>query len=394
MNGESAAISGENPRDGAGEGGLDPARRAAFAQDLLRALTAHCPGSRAKLRGSLARGTADAYSDIDIVWTVPGDRFAPCLAAVRDVLESVAPLESLRTDPDARNSRERRLLFAAFRGLPLFWRVDLEVVSSPPAPGESRPASCGDDWSGLASALANAVAATKAVLRGQPQNAQGLLERGFRRIDAPDGVSGRWFADIRRLAETAARREPGLRPLADRVLRLTDSHRAQLLWRTLPAAVRERVDELVLAGRNIQAVQAMRESGIDPRPELHECVEVFDGRQRELADRLPPPAPRDVGTLAGAAGALPRDPVAVEAVWDGDTWGWIVVLTAVLAEPWESVALAGFRIGAAGTGEAARTGRELAARLGIPFRFASPDEPDEDAPRWWDVRHRSPDPGR
>ncbi|MGW1843072.1 hypothetical protein [Streptomyces sp. NPDC001966] len=394
MNGESAAISGENPRDGAGEAGLDPARRAAFAQDLLRALTAHCPGSRAKLRGSLARGTADAYSDIDIVWTVPGDRFAPCLAAVRDVLESVAPLESLRTDPDARNSRERRLLFAAFRGLPLFWRVDLEVVSSPPAPGESRPASCGDDWSGPASALANAVAATKAVLRGQPQNAQGLLERGFRRIDAPDGVSGRWFADIRRLAETAARREPGLRPLADRVLRLTDSHRAQLLWRTLPAAVRERVDELVLAGRNIQAVQAMRESGIDPRPELHECAEVLDGRQRELADRLPPPAPRDVGTLAGAAGALPRDPVAVEAVWDGDTWGWIVVLTAVLAEPWESVALAGFRIGAAGTGEAARTGRELAARLGIPFRFASPDEPDEDAPRWWDVRHRSPDPGR
>ncbi|MFE7265346.1 nucleotidyltransferase domain-containing protein [Streptomyces sp. NPDC057592] len=287
-------MNGENPRDGAGEGGLDPARRAAFAQELLRALTAHCPGSQAELRGSLARGTADEYSDIDIVWTVPGDRFAPCLAAVRDVLESVASLDSLRTDPDARNSRERRLLFAAFHGLPLFWRVDLEVGSSPAAPaaqGESRPASCGDDWSDPASALANAVAATKAVLRGQPQNAQGLLERGFRRIDAPDGLSGRWFADIRRLAETAAGREPDLRPLADRVLRLTDSHRAQLLWRTLPAGVRERVDELILAGRNIQAVQAMRESGIDPRPELHECVEVLDGRHRELADRLPPPAP-------------------------------------------------------------------------------------------------------
>ncbi|MFF3780613.1 nucleotidyltransferase domain-containing protein [Streptomyces sp. NPDC001933] len=387
MNGEGTAMNGENPRDGAGEGGLDPARRAAFAQELLRALTAHCPGSRAELRGSLARGTADAYSDIDIVWTVPGDRFAPCLAAVRDVLESVAPLDSLRTDPDVRNSRERRLLFAAFRGLPLFWRVDLEVGASPAAPGESRPASYGDDWSDPASALANAVAATKAVLRGQPQNAQGLLERGFRRIDAPDGVSGRWFADIRRLAETVAGREPDLRPLADRVLRLTDSHRAQLLWRTLPAGVRERVDELVLAGRNIQAVQAMRESGIDPRPELYECVEVLDGRHRELADRLPPPALRDVDTLAEAAGALPRDPVAVEAVWDGDTRGWIVVLTAVLAEPWESAVLAGFRIGAAGTDEAARTGRELAERLGVPFRFASPDEPDEDAPRWWDARH-------
>ncbi|WP_405711557.1 MULTISPECIES: hypothetical protein [unclassified Streptomyces] len=85
--------------------------------------------------------------------------------------------------------------------------------------------------------------------------------------------------------------------------------------------------------------------------------------------------------------------MAVEAVWDGDTRGWIVVLTAVLARPWESAALADFRIGAAGTGEAARTGRELAERLGVPFRFASPDEPDEDAPRWWDAGHRAPDPG-
>ncbi|MFF1646970.1 hypothetical protein [Streptomyces sp. NPDC058240] len=79
--------------------------------------------------------------------------------------------------------------------------------------------------------------------------------------------------------------------------------------------------------------------------------------------------------------------MAVEAVWDGDTRGWIVVLTAVLARPWEGVALAGFRIGAAGTGEAERTGRELAERLGVPFRFAGPDEPDEDAFRWWDGRH-------
>ncbi|MFJ8849607.1 hypothetical protein [Streptomyces sp. NPDC102437] len=387
-------MNGENPRGGAGEVGLDPSRRAAFAQELLRALTAHCPGSRAELRGSLARGTADAYSDIDIVRTASGDRFDLCFAAVRDVLESVAPLDSLRTDPDARSSCERRLLFAAFRGFPLFWRVGLEVVSSPIGPGENCPASCGDDWSDPASAMADAVAATKAVLRGQTQNAQGLLERGFRRIDAPDGTSGRWFADIRRLAEAAAGGEPDLHPLADRALRLTDSHRAQLLWRTLPADVRERVDGLVLAGRNIQAVHAMRESGIDPRPELHECVEVLDGRQRALADRMPPPAPRDVDTLAEAAGALPRDPVAVEAVWDGDTQGWIVVLTAVLAEPWESAVLAGFRIGAAGTDDAARTGRELAERLGVPFRFASPDEPDEDVPRCWEARHRAPDPGR
>ncbi|MFD0339163.1 nucleotidyltransferase domain-containing protein [Streptomyces sp. NPDC127117] len=391
-------MNGENPQDRTGTGELDPARRAVFAQDLLRALAAYCPGSRAELRGSLARGTADAYSDIDIAWTVPDDRFDACLDAVREVLEEVVPLDSLRTDPDSLNSRERRLLFAAFRGLPLFWRVDLEVATAPvagrPVRDRGDPAAHGDDWSRPASALANAVAATKAVLRGQPQNARGLLERGFRRIDAPDGVSGRWRADIRRLAEAAAGREPDLRPLADRVLRLAENHRAQLMWWTFPAGVRERVDELVLAGRDIQAAQAMRESGIEPRPELHECVEVLDGRHRALADRMPPPARPDVDAMAAAARALPRDPVAVEAVWDGDTRGWIVVLTAVLAGPWESVDLDGFRIGAAGTGEAARTGRALAERLGVPFRFASPDGPDEDAPRWWDARHRAGGSGR
>lgn len=132
-------MNGEEPRRGTGEGELDPVRRAAFARELMRALAAHCPGSRAELRGSLARGTSDAYSDVDLAWTVPGDRFDACLASVREVLEAVRPLDSLRTDPESRDSRERRLVFAAFRGLPLFWRVDLEIAASPAARGEAAP---------------------------------------------------------------------------------------------------------------------------------------------------------------------------------------------------------------------------------------------------------------
>ncbi|MDV9199138.1 nucleotidyltransferase domain-containing protein, partial [Streptomyces sp. Wh19] len=152
-------MNGEIPQDRTDTGELDPARRAAFAQKLLRALAAYCPGSRAELRGSLALGTADAYSDIDIAWTVPDDRFDACLDAVPEVLGAVVPLDSLRTDPDSQNSRERRLLFAAFRGLPLFWRVDLEVawsadpevasapVAGRPGPDRGDPAAHGDDWS-------------------------------------------------------------------------------------------------------------------------------------------------------------------------------------------------------------------------------------------------------
>ncbi|MFJ9677514.1 nucleotidyltransferase domain-containing protein [Streptomyces sp. NPDC101194] len=71
---------------------LDPARRDAFAQALSHALAAHCPGSRAEPKGSLARGTADAYSDIDLVRTVPDDRFDACVAAAGKVLEAVRPL--------------------------------------------------------------------------------------------------------------------------------------------------------------------------------------------------------------------------------------------------------------------------------------------------------------
>lgn len=215
-----------------GPGNFDPARRTALAQELLSALRSHCTGSRAEPRGSLARGTADAYSDIDLVWIVPDGRFDDCVTAVPDLLGTVRGVASLRVDPDLQNSRKRRLLFADFDGLPLFWRLDLEVVALSVAdrPGydQGNPAARGDDWSRPASALANAVAAVKAVLRGQPQTARGLLERGFARIGVVDAVSGDWFADITRLAEAAAAVEPARGPLAERVVRLAADHRADL----------------------------------------------------------------------------------------------------------------------------------------------------------------------
>ncbi|MFF1923995.1 hypothetical protein ACFVW8_25905 [Streptomyces sp. NPDC058221] len=211
---------------------LDPVRRGALAQELLRALRSHCAGSRAEPRGSLARGTADAYSDIDLAWIVPDSRFDDCVAAVPGVLAAVRSVASLRTDPDLQNSRKRRLLFVEFEGLPLFWRLDLDVfarsVAGQPGYDQGNPAARGDDWSRPASALANAVGAVKSVLRGEPQAARGLLERGFARIGALDTVSGDWFADITRLAEAAAAAEPARAPLAGRVMRLAQHHRAGL----------------------------------------------------------------------------------------------------------------------------------------------------------------------
>ncbi|MFE2375421.1 hypothetical protein [Streptomyces sp. NPDC059398] len=248
---------------------LDPARRAAFAQELQRALMAQCAGSVAALRGSLARGTSDPYSDIDIAWMVPSAQFDTCVAAVERCLGAVRAVVSLRSDPDVRRSCGRRLLFLAFRDMPLFWRLDLEITTlssepaepaepaelagtagtvnrvgvagpvsrvSPAGPaggssprgqvqaqisGDGASAGLGDpEWSLATSALANAVAVVKAVLRGQPEVAAGLLKRGLSRVGAGGPASGRWRADVIRLADAAACHEPAQRPLADQIKRL------------------------------------------------------------------------------------------------------------------------------------------------------------------------------
>ncbi|WP_239134904.1 hypothetical protein [Streptomyces sp. SID12488] len=119
-------------------------------------------------------------------------------------------------------------------------------------------------------------------------------------------------------------------------------------------------------------------------------------RCEALADRvvrLPEP-PRDLETLAARIGELPGQPAAIEAMWDGDTGGWVVVLVAVLDDPQDEVELAVIRHGSdlrvfngrvppwPEAQEALLVGTALAARFGVPFHFASPDKPDDEAPRW------------
>ncbi|OON74245.1 hypothetical protein B1H18_25560 [Streptomyces tsukubensis] len=196
-----------------------------MAEELRRALVLHTPGSRAALRGSLASGADDAYSDIDLVWTVPDASFESSVAGVADALAPVAPVESLRRDPDLARSAGRRLFFVTFEGLPLFWRLDLDIrtrsAGDDPEYGLDDPAGRDEEgWSPAASALANAVAAVKALLRDRPDTARALLERGLRRVGAPAGVTGRWREDVLRLAAAATDHEPGTAPLARRVARL------------------------------------------------------------------------------------------------------------------------------------------------------------------------------
>ena len=98
------------------------------------------------------------------------------------------------------------------------------------------------------------------------------------------------------------------------------------------------------------------------------------------------------------ADALPQAPVAFEALWDGDSDGWYVVLSAILKSE------DGYRAQGVGAlqdggdmrlfngrvppwGEALlaqQLGEELARKFDVSFYFPSPIHPEEDCPRWWE----------
>jgi hypothetical protein len=169
------------------------------------------------------------------------------------------------------------------------------------------------------------------------------------------------------------------------------------LWRALSSQVRAQVDALVMKGHKLQAVKVIRDSLEEPRPGLYECMDLVAERFEDLGERFTrsPTAPLDLDELTAKVEALPQRPAAIEAVWDGDSEGWMVDLMAVAIEPRAEYRLATVQHGTdirlfngdvppwPEAQEAGIIGRGLAERFGVPFHFASPDEPDF-APRWWD----------
>jgi len=201
---------------------LRPERRERLAAELRAALTAAIPDSQAELRGSLGSGTADPYSDIDLAWMVPDDMFAVAVGSAAPVIQSVGAVSSLRSDPDLATSDRRRLIFFRLAGVPLFWRVDLDIraasVATDNSYDDANPAARSEaGWSRPASAIENAVAAIKASVRGQPSTADSLLLRGYQRIGLDAVPAADLPSSIIRLADSCAAIEPGLTALASQV---------------------------------------------------------------------------------------------------------------------------------------------------------------------------------
>jgi hypothetical protein len=180
--------------------------------------------------------------------------------------------------------------------------------------------------------------------------------------------------------------------------RMTDMTTARW-WELLPAGIRAQVDGHVLQDARFQAVLAVFEAGRARGMGLSDAQRVVHDRYLHHGDRIArtPDSPLDLESLTARADGAPGRVVAVEAVWDGDTvHDWFVDLVAVTADPEGEQRLATITWSAAvrhlgdedpaprhpSAAVADRVGRILADRLSVPFHFASPDTPDDEAPRW------------
>ena len=202
---------------------LETEERARLVTNLLTRLTAAIPGSSALLRGSLAECRADPYSDIDLLWDVPDADFSAAIIKLPMTLSHVRPVASLRFDPDFQHSARRRLAFIRFAGVPLFWRVDLDIfarsVGRDPDYDRANPSARGTSWSLAESSLANVIAAIKALHRGQATEAAELLTRAEARVGVAS-LTVDLQSRIDLLVDTVAMKDPTTASLAADIRRL------------------------------------------------------------------------------------------------------------------------------------------------------------------------------
>jgi len=193
-----------------------PASREEAAAMLLDVLTVSCPAGDVCLIGSMAKPEdADAFSDIDVRWTIPPEQAPGHLQSLRETLQQVGVVESLRVDPEPRP--DSHLVFVRFQDWPLWWRVDLEIHS---AGLGSVGVHGADEWSRHESACMGVLVTLKAIARNRPEAAEGLWIRALQRVDAVD-VAEDWELRIDSLLDLIATSSPLTADLVSRTRELS-----------------------------------------------------------------------------------------------------------------------------------------------------------------------------
>jgi hypothetical protein len=163
---------------------MEMAERDKLVAEIINALRVAIAGSKVVLGG----GEADVYSDIVLEWEVPAEKFEQVVPEVRAILGGVRAVESLQMDAGAEQSNPRRPFSVRFKDVPLFWRLDLELIAqgNESGAGKSGFRTGENGWSRSQSALEDAIAAVKAHLRGNVKLAEELMVRGFERVGLPE----------------------------------------------------------------------------------------------------------------------------------------------------------------------------------------------------------------
>ncbi len=167
----------ENPRRGSLH--LDevhplPETVADFAWDLRNRLTRHLPLAEISFRGSFAKGTHDEYSDVDLQANVHSQKLdKQFFFGLEHFLTGAYGPALIRYDPDFVHTPTAQNVRFSFYELPIFWRVDLDVVSDTDL-GEKYPFPF-PEWQIGTSALMNVVWAVKYHRRGDGEGANHYL---------------------------------------------------------------------------------------------------------------------------------------------------------------------------------------------------------------------------
>ncbi|RKH56353.1 hypothetical protein [Corallococcus aberystwythensis] len=160
------------------------------------------------------------------------------------------------------------------------------------------------------------------------------------------------------------------------------------------------VDALILSGETMRAIGFIK-NGMQCR--LYDAVELMEARSRELEEiheswrqsRLAYRQTLTPGYWRSHAltnlEALPQPPLALEALWDGDSYGWILLVNAILPGAshehprFTAVQLVAMQGPSSHMGEVAlEIGRVAQDRWKVPLYFPF-REPSLSESRWWDA---------
>lgn len=130
-----------------------------FANRVIRTLSEHLATEDIEFFGSHRTGNADEYSDVDIRARIGRPLNAAFFNDLNDCIEKNFGRMTVRYDPDYRNDPQTQDLRFTLYDFPIFWRIDLVVVSDQVT--SRKFPSPFPEWSITTSALWNLVWAVK-----------------------------------------------------------------------------------------------------------------------------------------------------------------------------------------------------------------------------------------